>query len=188
MFVFIDTTAKVTIGLLDHNFSWLNYKCIDSNKSSEIIHNEVYVLLNKYKLKIKDISGLIYLSGPGSYTGMRISEGFAQVLKWQKVPTYSFYHFDVPNLLNLKDGKFISKAFKGETFIHDTKTNVKKLVNSNDVNLASEIVYSYESYDEAILTTKLIKENAKELFTNVIKSNQNNDVFYYRSLDDEFKR
>ena len=82
----IDTTQKIFIGLLDENHKWIENKAIETAKSSSILHKEVYDLLRKYNTNIQSIKSLFYCSGPGSYTGMRVADGFAKVVEFSEIP------------------------------------------------------------------------------------------------------
>jgi tRNA threonylcarbamoyladenosine biosynthesis protein TsaB len=193
MYLFIDTTVNVTLGLLDYKCEWLEYKYIESKKSSALLHAEIDDILNKNKLKIEDVKGLLYTSGPGSYTGMRVSEGIAQVFSWRKFPVYSFYHFDVPKMINLKEGYFVSKAFKGEFFVCNTLTSEKKLVPISTIDkvIKSALIYSNDpeiDLPDVTSTSVLIKNNAPIIFQKVIANKIQSSIYYYRDLEDEFKR
>ena len=43
-------------------------------------------------------------------------KGWLQVFDWLSLETYSFYHQDIPILLNYEKGTFFVNAFKGEIF------------------------------------------------------------------------
>jgi tRNA threonylcarbamoyladenosine biosynthesis protein TsaB len=193
MYLFIDSTVNITLGILDEEFNWLEYNYIESKKSSALLHAEIERALINHNLKVNDIKGLIYMSGPGSYTGMRVSEGMAQIFKWRNFPVYSFYHFDIPNILKIEEGYFVSKAFKGELFVCNTKTLDKQLVPTASIDsvICKKIIYTNE-IDSKILntvsTSKIIERNPNEIFSNIVANKINNQIYYYRALEDEFKR
>ena len=85
MYLFIDTTKDVTVGLVDNNFEWLEYEYFKDAKGSALIHKCIYEQLEKQNKTIDDLVGVLQVAGPGSYTGMRVSEGVSQIFDWQKL-------------------------------------------------------------------------------------------------------
>ena len=104
MKLFIDTTFGITAGLVDANLEWKQYKYIEGQKGSAVIHSLIDDLLSLEGIEARDIEALIQVSGPGSYTGMRVAQGIADIFEWQKFPVFSFYHFEVPKLLGESKG------------------------------------------------------------------------------------
>jgi tRNA threonylcarbamoyladenosine biosynthesis protein TsaB len=187
-YLFLDTTNGLTIGLLSDKIEWLFYEKLSEKKPSEVIHSKINKILESHKISFKEIT-LITLAGPGSYTGMRLSEGIAHILKLCDVPVISFFHFEVPSMLGVKSGKWVTNAFKGQFFIYEWNGEVsnKKLVDSLDLNAE---IYSNSFFDsnlKIILTDDLIKDNAKEIFQKVISRNEFLPAYYFRTLDEEFK-
>ena len=116
MHLYIDTTDKITLGLLSDQWEWVEYfndpKIVISTK----LHSFIYKFLEKHQLAMTDISSFIYCAGPGSYTGMRVAEGIADLVRWEDIPIRNFYHYDIPRLLGVESGAWFSNAFKGEKF------------------------------------------------------------------------
>ena len=83
MYLFVDTTDKITFGLLDDQFQWKEYFYDPKMVISTKIHLLIHEVLKKYELTFSDLNSIIYCAGPGSYTGMRVSEGISQILQWQ---------------------------------------------------------------------------------------------------------
>lgn len=197
-YLFVDTSDHLVLGLLDEDFNWLEFIETEDKKSSASIHSHIYKLLEVRDLKIKQIKGLFQVAGPGSYTGMRISEGISQVLEWQNIPIYSFYHFSVPFFLGVAKGAWVSKAFKSEIFLYEWREGeVKKSLHAQDElpnlqnGLRSELGEFWTHFDgvfEEISNSSaaLIKENPGELFSHVVNSKLREKPFYYRSLENEF--
>lgn len=188
-YLFLDSTNGLVIGLLDEHFHWLSYKAVDEKKPSEIVHYQINKLLEEFKISILDLS-LITAAGPGSYTGMRLSEGISNILALCKVKTFSFYHFEVPMMIGKKSGRFVTNAFKNQYFIYEwqDEKNHQYLVNANDMNFSKE-VYSNLSdvnFTNLISTSALIHENEAFLFEKIITRGTCASSFYFRSLDDEF--
>ena len=194
MFLFIDTTEKMTLGLMDKHFSWIDFISVDVASISSQVHKYIFNILEKNACDINAISGLLYCAGPGSYTGMRISEGLSSILEWQGLPIYSFYHFEIPLFCDFKQGIWISKAFKKELFVYewDQEKSDKKLVKEADYIAAdnSKNFCKNESVKEygTKYTDNLIKKFPQKIFKTVIERNRCDEIFYYRSLEAEFSR
>ena len=98
MYLFIDTTQFITLGLLDSELNWVSFKLIEDKKSSATLHFLVDDLLSTKKIEFSELAGIIYMAGPGSYTGMRVSQGFVDICRLEGMPIYSLYHYQVPAL------------------------------------------------------------------------------------------
>jgi tRNA threonylcarbamoyladenosine biosynthesis protein TsaB len=138
-YLFIDSTLGLEIGLLDSQFRWVDFSTYDSKKPSEIIHFEIHQLLNKHHLKLKSLE-CFTTSGPGSYTGMRTSEGLVQVLALSGMKIYSFYHFEVPKLTGVKEGFWVTNAFKGQVFVYtwNEEKEEKLLINKENFQIHND--------------------------------------------------
>jgi tRNA threonylcarbamoyladenosine biosynthesis protein TsaB len=190
--LFIDSTSGLVIGLLDSDYSWLEYLSLDEKRPSEIIHYEIFNLLTKYNLNLSDMQCFIS-SGPGSYTGMRLSEGLAQVFELYKIPVYSFFHFDIPRFSGIPKGFWVTNAFKGQVFIYNWHENFieKNLINKNSYQIENETLgYTLDNLDPLFTnlssTKKLIKENAPAIFKELKSLNSRVAPYYFRSLEEEF--
>jgi len=186
--LFIDTTKFITIGLLDSDFRWLDYSRFDELKASAAVHFKIYEILKKYNLQIEELEQIIYMAGPGSYTGMRVSEGMADIFKMAKIPVYSFYHFQVPNMLNIKSGVWKSDAFKKEVFLYSWNSDghSQKLIKKEDDDL-SDYYSSFDDMGTIGSTDLMIKKNSSSILRQVVESNLEEKLYYYRSIDDEYK-
>jgi tRNA threonylcarbamoyladenosine biosynthesis protein TsaB len=191
--LFVDSTAGLVIGLLDSNYNWVEYMSLDEKKPSEIIHHEIYNLLTKYNLKLEDMQCFVS-SGPGSYTGMRLSEGLAQIFELNNISVYSFYHFDVPRLSGVSKGFWATNAFKGQVFIFNWDADVSEnyLINRENFQIEDE-KYGYtldlnDSFFSKLTSTKdLIKESAPVFFAQIKAQNLRKSPYYFRTLDEEFR-
>lgn len=194
-YLYIDTTDFITIGLLDSEFKWLNYEFLESKKSSEVLHYKIFEMLNEKNLDIKNISGVIYAAGPGSYTGMRVSQGFVDILKLEGIPIYSFYHFEIPKMLNIKSGIWFSKAFKGETFQYSWSSEKSQieLIKTEEflkLNLANPDLYSSHFQENFLVveTNKMLFESSHIIMKYLVENKMDKELYYYRELEDEFKK
>ena len=205
--LFLDTSSGITVGLLNKDLQWCYYNYIDSKKSSSVVHKLIKDALDDVGKSQSEINQFIQMSGPGSYTGMRVSDGISQILEWQQVQVYGIYHFQIPKVLNYSKGAWMAKAFKGEIFVHEWSTNdseqysesymVKESNISNHLEkLSSQSfhLFSSQSFDiiasntAIIETKKLIEENPEKIFTHVINSKMTEPLYYFRSLEEEFTK
>ncbi len=191
--LFIDSTAGLDIGLLDSKLDWVEYHSLDEKKPSEVIHTEIYQLVQKYNLDLKDMR-LFVTSGPGSYTGMRLSEGLAQIFEMSQLPVYSFCHFEVPRLTGISHGYWVTNAFKGQVFIFrwNGDESEKTLINKTDFTIEDQkLGYTLDKADplfEGLSTTKgLIKKEATVLFKKVLDLKMRVPPYYFRTLEEEFR-
>jgi tRNA threonylcarbamoyladenosine biosynthesis protein TsaB len=193
--LYVDSTAGLVIGLLDPEFNWIEYKDMDEKKPSEVIHHEIYSLVEKYKLDLKTMN-FVFSAGPGSYTGMRLGEGIAQVLAWDSKNVFSFRHFDVPELVGIKQGFWVTNAFKGQVFVYNWNIaegrSDKELVESSNFQIVdSDLGYTLSKDVTAFAglksTRDLIHNFSKEIFSKVIQLKMREPPFYFRTLDEEFK-
>jgi tRNA threonylcarbamoyladenosine biosynthesis protein TsaB len=185
MYLFIDTTFSCHLGLWDHDkMSWLEYITLPEGiKASQAIHQSINHVLTSHQLEVASLAGVIYLAGPGSYTGVRLAVGIADILKWNNISTYSFYHYSIPQLLGVLKGKWWTNAFKNENFIYEWSEENSgncQLVNSKD-DILGEHIYTIQD------TQELIYKQADIIFDYIIKNNTNSDIHYFRSENEEFK-
>lgn len=195
MYLFIDTTKAITLGLLDEQFCWKNYQFFENAKSSALIHKYINEQLEVENSSIERLKGLIQVAGPGSYTGMRVSEGISQIFSWQDFETYSFYHYEVPQLLGEEKGIWFSNAFKGEYFLYewDKKINSSSLIKKDEFDWDKEVSYysGFELEDgqkNILLTSTMIKDKANILFKGIVEQNIKKPLYYYRTIEEEYVR
>lgn len=190
-FLFLDTTNGLTIGLLNPELNWLSYEKREEKKPSEVIHTLIDEQIKKYNLNFNQLT-LITIAGPGSYTGMRLSEGIAHMLKVCGVKVISFFHFEVPFLSGQLNGKWISPAFKGEFFIYswDKEVASKELMKESEVKFPESFFSNqvFKKEYQIIDTSEVIHNNQKIVFENVIKRDKFFPSYYFRSLEEEFKQ
>ncbi|MGZ3789312.1 MAG: hypothetical protein ACXVLQ_12360 [Bacteriovorax sp.] len=191
--LFVDSTSGLVIGLLDSKFNWVEYKSLDEKKPSEIIHHEIFSLLKKHGLEIKEMKCFVS-SGPGSYTGMRLSEGIAQIFELSHMPVYSFYHFEVPRLSGITSGFWATNAFKGQVFLYewDNEKVERHLVNKDlfaieDKELGFTLDESDPFFANLATTKSLIKNESAKIFARVHDEKMRVVPYYFRSLEEEFR-
>lgn len=191
--IFIDSTSGLEIGLLDSKFNWVEYHALDEKKPSEVIHTEIYQLLGRHNLDTKNVR-LFVTSGPGSYTGMRLSEGLAQIFEMSGNQVFSFFHFEVPSLIGIQKGFWMTNAFKGQVFVYSWNPDghEKNLVNKSEFKLLhDQNGFTLDNTDplfSGLKTTKdLIHKEAHKLFSKVFELRMRVPPFYFRTLEEEFR-
>ncbi len=204
--LFVDTSHYLVVGLLTEKFEWIEYHQSKETKGSAHIHRMIYEQLQSHDLTFADIEIFFQVAGPGSYTGIRLSEGIAQILEMEKIRTYSFYHFDIPRYLGVPAGNWIVRAYKGEIFNYrwDENGQNETLMAENDSfnNLPDDILFSHykgpiedlqsqmglEPTSQLIESSKMLYESSEKLFFKIVSFDIHNPPYYFRSLDNEFRR
>ncbi|MBY0414182.1 MAG: hypothetical protein K2Q18_08455 [Bdellovibrionales bacterium] len=193
--LYVDSTSGLVIGLLDSNFKWVEYHDTLEKKPSEVIHIEIYNLIKKYNLDLKNMN-FFFSAGPGSYTGMRLGEGIAQVLEWSAKNVFSFHHFDVPRIAGIKKGFWVTNAFKGQIFNYNWDTekgsSEKELVDSDnflitDPELGFTLSSDVKGFEHLRTTKDLIKSSSELIFAKIYKDKMREAPYYFRTLEEEFK-
>lgn len=202
--LFIDTTYDVSLGILDENLGWLKFENFSGQKVSSVIQKQAHLLLGEVGLKSSELESIITVAGPGFYTGLRLSEGFADVFKFAAIKHYSFLSYSIPKLINVPSGVWMTKAYRGEYFFHIWNLNGSKneLVSTRDledflsrIDISSLYIHSESAIDDFsrsllpnwITTQKLLRSHSQILFNSILKSDLNIDSFYFRAPEDEFK-
>jgi len=202
--LFVDTTYDITLGILDENLGWMKFDKFFGQKASAIIQSETYNLLESVHLKISDITSLISIAGPGFYTGLRLSEGFADVLTFAGIKHYSFLSYSIPFLSGATNGVWMTKAYRGEYFFHfwDSTSSRNELVAAKDleefiksVDMSNFYIHSESSIDDYsrkfltsyLTTNELLEKYSPKILSSVILSDSKKESFYFRAPEDEFK-
>lgn len=197
--LFLDTSNKVTFGVLGDDLNWLKYYSSEDLKASKVLHSLVNEALEELGIELKNLNEIFYLTGPGSYTGVRVAQGFAEILQWQGHETYSCRHFDIPALLGKESGVFVSRAFKQETFFYEWENAQSRqglmpeaLAVEDLKSHAQKAIACYTSepdfYKDCVSTYDLIQQNPQALFGALRERKMKSEVFYYRDLEEEFSR
>lgn len=193
--LFVDSSDNLTLGFLDDNLEWLEFKRLPNKKSSGVFHGLVEELLSSHGKTLFDLDRVFYAAGPGSYTGVRLVEGFCQILRWRDIKTNSFYLFEIPSLLGIEKGTWFSEAYKGEAFIYSWNgtENDSKLVKKEDLDSSydkNSKLISLGSFDgvETQSVLDLIREDSNKLFSTIIDKDLEREPFYYRTIENEFNK
>jgi tRNA threonylcarbamoyladenosine biosynthesis protein TsaB len=193
-YLYVDSSNYLTIGTLKKDLSWNKYIQTENLKSSSKLHSMIYEMLKEEGKTLKDIVGIFLAAGPGSYTGIRLAEGLAQILEWQDYPIYSFYHFEVPSFLGHETGAWFSQAFKKEFFFYqwDGKEVQHRLLNKEQFELELKSSSTTFSHYPGLLdgeftyTSELIHNNSEVFFSKVKERAIHLEPFYFRTLEQEF--
>lgn len=199
--LYIDTTYDITLGLLDDAMSWTDLRHFKSQKASSTLQVEAHKLLSDFKIDPKNLTNIVTVAGPGFYTGLRLSEGFADVFQFFNVNNLSFYSYDIPKWCGFKSGVWITKAYRGEYFFHHWDGAESKDVLISAAELADYLkpltnifIHSATSLDEKLSalmgevtsTNDLLRSHADKIFTNIFP-NSKKESFYFRAPEDEFR-
>lgn len=200
--LFIDTTYDVTLGLLDDDLKWIDLRFFHGQKSSIILQPEVMSLLKDHSVLPKSLKSVVSVAGPGFYTGLRLSEGFCDVFKFFSVPNFSFYSHHVPVWCGVGQGLWVTKAYRGEFFIHSWKGSISKnemiatSTLSERLSMSDTIhIHSMSALDDfaknlipsPFCTTELLKAEPQKIFQEVLSKKMVQESFYFRPPEDEFK-
>lgn len=163
----------------------------------------LYKLLKKNNLNFSDIGRIIYSSGPGSYTGLRNVDIFANILKNFDVNVFSFYHFAVPKMFNYLEGVWFCNAFKGEVFLYSWNkdgANHERISENDFLDKMSDTALFTGNFlslsptlrDRLISKNFQIIETQKIIENNIVQFSQrqfgHEKIFYFRTIDEEFKK
>ncbi|HLW58116.1 MAG TPA: hypothetical protein VKY27_12050 [Bacteriovoracaceae bacterium] len=198
-YLFVDSTYDLTLGLLKDNFSWAKYVHFPNQKASEILQIEVLKMCSEFNVEVPNLTSVIHIAGPGFYTGLRLSEGFVDVLKFSGIKSYSYYTYDILPLLGVNSGLWITKAYRGEYFIHDLSNKENSLIPSSRlkeviVDKSPFYIHSDKAIDDLgreciidpISTSDLLEKNP-QVFKEIIQQNFQRESYYFRAPEDEFR-
>ena len=99
-YLFLDSSNYfLSIGLKKNDyFDKISYPC--SSKSVYMI-SEINKILNRNKITIKKINGIIISIGPGSFVGIRTSLTFAKIISFiLKIPIYTLSTLEINKKIN----------------------------------------------------------------------------------------
>jgi len=193
-YIYVDVTSGLILGLLDASFNWVVYKESNEKKPSEVIHREIHELISTNKVDKNNLE-YFFSSGPGSYTGMRLGEGIAQILEWNKATVYSFHQFEVPQLMGIQKGFWMTNAFKGQLFIYswDSEKSTIELINTTDVSVTNEnlgytLSQDNELFKNLITSKSMIAKEPAKFFKKIKELKMRKQPYYFRTLEEEFKQ
>ena len=127
-FLIINCTGKVnTIGLKFNNKYFINKLQTNLYKNEVLIQN-ILDTLKKFKIELDDSFSILINTGPGSFSGIRVSLSVAKgiaLVKNIKIFGYNYFLLNIANEIKNK-GKVISIQ-KTKNFYYFLKVNFKNL-------------------------------------------------------------
>ena len=194
MYLFLDSSLYIQVGVLDEQLNWLHHELIPNKKGSQVLHSIIYSSLKDLDITFSNLKGLFLANGPGSYTGIRVAEGIGQILELEDLPVYSFYHFEVPGFCEIKEYSFYAEAFKGEVFNYKFKDDDEKfdLIKEKDFNLLDLSDDHQYHLDGELLGRELDRlydlfpTQSKKIFSKVLARAKHLPPYYFRPADKEF--
>ncbi|MCB9094477.1 MAG: hypothetical protein H6621_05340 [Halobacteriovoraceae bacterium] len=199
--IFIDTSTNCHFGLLDEKYQWVEYQKTNE-RPSLYLHENISKALAKYNLSFSELKNYFIVKGPGSYTGLRFAEGISQFLSWNKKNVLGFYFFELLESLENEKTAWLSNAFKNQFYIHpvgeegklyflkDALVKIQELKNDHYDFFTNDKVKNVAVLGDLNLNffEDVLKDNSKILFPRIIEMNKNNEIFYFRPLEEEFKK
>ena len=98
MYLYLDTSEDLTLAVIHSDYELIELSEIKTKKTSLVLQSSIDELMQKHEVTFSKLEGIIFCAGPGSYTGMRVGQGFVDICGWQGIKTYSFYHFQIPKI------------------------------------------------------------------------------------------
>lgn len=199
--LFIDTSYNQILGFLNFEGSPIDLRINEGQKSSAILHAELHEMMRACSLKPTDIKKVIYVAGPGFYTGLRMAYGIADILKLSGATLSSFYTFDIPALLSFENYTWITKAYRGEVLVFKKSglAESHQLYSEKEFlsqDLGGEIfIHHRNALDELMAaklvnaqsTQELLQKNLQTICHRVQNSTHLKELFYFRPAEEEFK-
>ncbi len=188
---------------MDDDLNWIDFCRFRGQKASNILQAELFLMLKKHGLDFPGFSGAITIAGPGFYTGLRLSEGFSNVLSFFKIPCFSFLSYEIPKLCGIQSGVWMTKAYRGEYFFHHWSEQQTKnvLIETKGLetylsNVAPPVfIHSDSALDQVsadlirnpISTHDLLKSGPGKIFKSILENKIQTEAFYFRAPEDEFR-
>jgi tRNA threonylcarbamoyladenosine biosynthesis protein TsaB len=193
--IYLNTIKGFQLGLLDQDFKWIDFQEENTSKSADIVHKSIYDLLKKNNLKLDKKLSLIYLAGPGSYTGIRVSAGISSIVEIMNGSVLSFPVYLIPFLSEQSvNYNFILPAFKGEHFCYSHQGNSIADGSSQIIDLSnfqSNLpIYTFGEVFQGLKVSdvgNLISNNCSQIFSNAQKLKLNDGPIYFRQPEEEFR-
>lgn len=144
----IDTSSQVCSISVISNETHSSVHIEARNSQSTIIIEEIKKLLEKRKLRLKDINYIVYGAGPGSFTGVRLSLSIATGL----VIANDITTIGISSTLSIAYEAFMKYGYSNVSVIQDARKNE---VFFAEYTLSSDKI-SVVTKDQLILPNELI--------------------------------
>jgi len=197
MILGIDCSEGLNLIFFDKKKILYKYKNNKIINTSEVLITKVENSLKKIKKNYNDISKIIIINGPGSFTGIRCSVTFAKMMKISlSIPIYGYTKFELVNyFLNSKSkNKNIKKSiflyYQGEDFFYSRYENYKCISKPEILNISQ---YNPDNYKNDLIISdnklffdysKIIKNHKKSEIESIFNYKLENimelDKFYFQ--------
>jgi tRNA threonylcarbamoyladenosine biosynthesis protein TsaB len=194
----LDSSNGLKLSLLKEG-ECIAFKNFERPRFSEYIHQEIFSLLMANKVSLSELEYLVYFAGPGSYTGLRVVEGIANVFEFCDTRVISFSWKEFFEYSNLKEFIWLENAFKNEIYLvyFDQAENrvIEKRIEAKcfDSFLSSKKDWKLNTHTKGLAGGKIQYTDLSEL----LKSNQKVikmifdkkpkvKIKYFRPIEQEF--
>ncbi len=183
----IDTSIGCNLWVIE------NDKILDSfftdEKPSKFLFKKISDFLENNNLEMDLVDSFYFCKGPGSYTGLRISDSLQKYLELQNLKVKTYFNYQILNVLD-ENYVFVSNAFKDEFFLAKKSDKISYQKVKKDLlsdYISSEKIVSFDSFDRNyfnLFNDKIFK------FINFIDNEMSDakKIFYYRTLEEEYFR
>ena len=196
--LYLDTAYNQVIGICDERGQWLEIKESVGQRSSALLHSDLHKMCQSHGLRASDLKRVIYVAGPGFYTGLRIAYGIAQTMKLSGVDTRGLYSYEIPKLLGEQNYTWITKAYRGEVFVFESKNSQGSLMSEDDFLARDWSGKVYIHHPRALDDKMLAKLSTTQTTENLITQNfakilpavalvPEPALYYFRAPEDEFR-
>lgn len=200
--LFIDCSYTFQFGILDDAYHWIEYGKLDTTKSASLFHQTIHQLLSRHQIDLKEVKQLIVGAGPGSYTSVKVVDGFKQMANLFGINTFSYWSFEIPLLAGHTAGAWIASAYKKEVFIETWKDQSfqNKLISEEDFGhylkttggnfftSSNEFEIAFKQNAVAFVNTDSLIQNVSHIiFPRIVAEDKQREVTYFRALDQEYK-
>lgn len=199
--LFLDTSYNQILGFLSTEGKLSKLSIKEGQKTSASLHVELNELLRSSNSSLKEITNVIYIAGPGFYTGLRLAYGIADIMRISGARLFGFYAFDIPHLLGVENYQWITKAYRGEVFVftrNETSTSINLLSDREFQEKdwqPSSYIHHTSALDDAmraklvdpIATQGLLATQMSAICSQVVASGVQKELFYFRPAEEEFK-
>ena len=180
-YLFINSaTANLVVAIINNGKIAYIYDNNDGNDTSSKMMPVLDEAFKKSELKPKDIDKIFVVTGPGSFTGIRVGLTVAKVMAYSlNIPIIPISSLEV--MVSGNGGTALINARRGYVFAGSYDSNLNTLYHDSYVLMNDHLLKPYVSYDSFDFETikpnidilKVVKkhENDKDVNPHLIKPN-----------------
>ena len=180
-YLFINSaTANLVVAIINNGKIAYIYDNNDGNDTSSKMMPVLDEAFKKSELKPKDIDKIFVVTGPGSFTGIRVGLTVAKVMAYSlNIPIIPISSLEV--MVSDNGGTALINARRGYVFAGSYDSNLNSLYHDSYVLMNDHLLKPYVSYDSFDFETikpnidilKVVKkhENDKDVNPHLIKPN-----------------